>query len=64
MFQAMDKFFLFAAFASFVVSVSLWFLVNHDYGLFVGIWVPSILALWTGIRICLLDLIRDTPGKE
>ncbi len=64
MFQTMDKFFLFAAFVSFVGSVSLWFLVNHDYGIFVGIWVPSILALWTGIRVCLLDLMHDIPGKE
>lgn len=64
MFQTMDKFFLVAAFASFVGSVSLWFLVNNDYGIFVGIWVPSILALWTGIRICLLDFTRDISGKE
>ena len=34
-----------AAFASFVVSVALWFLVDKDYGLFVGLWVPSILSL-------------------
>ena len=34
-----------AAFLSFVLSVSLWFGGNHDAGVFVGIWVPSILAL-------------------
>ena len=42
-------FFLVAAFASFVLSVSLWFLgdpaVAKEQGIFVGLWVPSILAL-------------------
>ena len=36
---------LLAAFASFVLSVSLWFTGNHDQGIFVGLWVPSLLAL-------------------
>ncbi len=38
-----------AAFASFLLSVSLWFGVFGDpdrlLGIFVGLWVPSILAL-------------------
>lgn len=34
-----------AAFVSFVLSVTLWFSDNRDEGLFVGLWVPSILAL-------------------
>jgi hypothetical protein len=54
MFQKVDYYFLCAAFASFVASVTLWFLVNHDYGAYVGIWVPSILALWVGVRVTLL----------
>lgn len=54
MFDKIDYPFLIAAFLSFVASVSLWFLVNHDYGLFVGIWVPSILAFWVGVRVALL----------
>jgi ABC-type multidrug transport system permease subunit len=33
-----------AAFASFVLSVTLWFTGSHDQGIFVGLWVPSILA--------------------
>lgn len=37
--------FLLAAFLSFVFSVSLWFLGSKDEGVFVGIWVPSIIAL-------------------
>lgn len=34
-----------AAFVSFVVSVSLWFTGGEQEAIFVGIWVPSILAL-------------------
>jgi hypothetical protein len=37
--------FLIAAFLSFLLSIVLWFTGHHDEGLFVGIWVPSILAL-------------------
>ena len=36
---------LLAAFASFVLSVSLWFSGAKQQGMFVGLWVPSILAL-------------------
>ncbi len=54
MFQKLDYPFLAASFASFVASVSLWFFVNRDYGVFVGLWVPSILILWVGVRITLL----------
>jgi len=40
---------LVAAFASFVLSVSLWFGVfgdpDREAGIFVGLWVPSILSL-------------------
>lgn len=36
---------LLAAFLSFVFSVSLYFLESEQSGIFVGIWVPSILAL-------------------
>jgi hypothetical protein len=36
---------LLGAFVSFVLSVSLWFTGHHDQGIFVGLWVPSILAL-------------------
>ena len=38
--------FLFAAFASFLLSVWLYFVAdNQEMGIFVGLWVPSILAL-------------------
>lgn len=36
---------LLAAFISFVLSVSLWFSGREDEGLFVGIWVPTIISL-------------------
>ncbi len=36
---------LLGAFISFVLSVSLWFTGHHDQAIFVGLWVPSILAL-------------------
>lgn len=45
------NYFIVAAFASFVLSVSLWFLGNpevaKEQGIFVGLWVPSILTLGT-----------------
>lgn len=37
--------FIAAAFASFLFSVSLWFGGYREEGVFVGLWVPSILAL-------------------
>ena len=38
---------LLAALVSFVLSVSLWFAGSELQGIFVGLWVPSILALGT-----------------
>ena len=38
------RLFLVAALASFLLSIVLWFTDNRDEGLFVGLWVPSILA--------------------
>jgi len=65
MFTKIDYPFLIATFTSFVASVSLWFLVNHDYGVFVGIWVPSILGLWVGVRVVLLaGTVTRRRGKD
>ncbi len=36
---------LLASFISFVLSVSLWFTGHEQHAIFVGLWVPSILAL-------------------
>ena len=37
--------YLVAGFISFLLSVSLWFLVDKETGLFVGLWVPAIHSL-------------------
>jgi hypothetical protein len=39
------RLFLLAAAASFLLSVTLWFSGHKEQGLFVGLWVPSILSL-------------------
>jgi hypothetical protein len=44
MFRAPDYFILTAALVSFLLSVYLWFGGQREAGMFVGIWVPSILA--------------------
>jgi hypothetical protein len=36
--------FLLAAAVSFLLSIGLWFAGNREEGVFVGLWVPSILA--------------------
>jgi hypothetical protein len=41
---------LLAAFISFLFSIYLWFFADKDAGIFVGLWVPSILAFGTLMR--------------
>ena len=36
-----------AAVAAFILSITLWFTGSHDQGIFVGLWVPSILCFGT-----------------
>jgi hypothetical protein len=48
--------FVIAAGASFLFSVYLWFSGNKQEGVFVGIWVPSILSFGT--------LILGRPSRE
>jgi len=43
--------FMLAAFISFILSVSLWFLVDRELGLFVGLWVPAIHSLGTLVLV-------------
>ena len=43
--RAAKALFVLAAGGSFLFSVYLWFRVDRDQGLFVGLWVPSILSL-------------------
>jgi asparagine N-glycosylation enzyme membrane subunit Stt3 len=47
MFHRSDSMFLVAAFLSFTFSIYLWFTGQRDEGMFVGIWVPSILSFAT-----------------
>jgi hypothetical protein len=54
MFDKSDYLFLGAAFISFLFSVALWFGVlgpnQKDAGIFVGLWVPSILTFGLYVR--------------
>jgi len=47
-----DYFILSAALISMILSIVLWFTVDKEAGLFVGIWVPSILGFGAYINIC------------
>lgn len=51
--KSADWFLLAAAFVSFVFSIVLWFQGHRDEGVFVGIWVPSILSFGAFIRAAL-----------
>lgn len=44
-FHKLKLVFLLAALFSFVLSVTLWFFVDRELGVFVGLWVPSLLGL-------------------
>jgi hypothetical protein len=48
-------FILLAVALSFALSVTLWFTGRHDEGVFVGLWVPSILSL--------ASFLRPTPAR-
>lgn len=51
MLKSSDYFILAAAIISMLLSIYLWFLVDTDAGLFVGIWVPSILGFGAYFKI-------------
>jgi hypothetical protein len=61
MFSKPDYIILIAAFVSFLFSISLWFGVfgpdNRDAGIFVGLWVPSILGFGLFFKL-------STQGRE
>ena len=52
------------SFLSFLYSVSLWFSGSKLEGIFVGIWVPSILALAICIRQRRNDFFRQQAYKN
>jgi len=45
-----------AAFLSFLASVACWFFVDRSTGLYIGLWVPSILSLGA--------LLNSLPRRE
>lgn len=48
-----DYVILLAAFLSFIFSIYLWFTGQRDEGIFVGLWVPSILAFGGYLKVTL-----------
>lgn len=56
-FSSTDTAFLSAAGFSLVLSVVLWFSLGQSYGIFVGLWVPSIIGLWTGLKLVALGRV-------
>lgn len=46
----MKYYILIASVASLLLAVGLWFSDNKDAGLFVGLWVPSILSLGSFLK--------------
>lgn len=54
LFDLSDYLILFAALLSMFASILLWFMGQRDEGLFVGIWVPSILAFGVYFKIAVL----------
>lgn len=51
LFRISSRLILTAAGLSFLGSVYCWFLVDRDVGLFIGLWVPSILSLGTLLHL-------------
>jgi hypothetical protein len=60
MFKISDYFILSAVTISFLLSVYLWFLVDKSAGVFVGIWVPSIIGI--GIYFKLVTRRKNPNG--
>ena len=56
MFKKSDVFILAATTLSFLLSVYLWFAGDKESGLFVGLWVPSIIGV--GIYVKLVSMRR------
>ena len=55
------RLFLFGTLLSFLGSVYSWFLVDHQTGIFIGLWVPSILALGALLNAVPADGNRELP---
>lgn len=53
LFAVPDYLILGGAGISFLLSVTLWFSGQQDAGLFVGIWVPSIVSFGVYVKLCM-----------
>jgi len=51
MLKPSDYFILAAALISMILSIFVWFSGSHEAGLFIGIWVPSILGFGAYFKI-------------
>lgn len=51
MYQISDYFILFAALISMIFSIYLWFSGQQEAGLYVGLWVPSIIGFGCYVKI-------------
>jgi len=51
--KVIDSLILIAALLSFAASIFLWFSGQRDEGVYVGLWVPSILAFGAYVKITL-----------
>jgi len=51
LFKPSDWFILLAAVASMVISIGYWFSGHQDTGLFIGLWVPSILGFGLYVKL-------------
>ncbi len=54
-FNTSDYFILSSALLSMLASILIWFAGYRDEGLFVGIWVPSILAFGVYFKISVIN---------
>jgi len=54
-FKTSDYFIVIAALLSMAVSIGLWFSGSREAGVYVGIWVPSILALGVYLKLAILN---------
>ena len=67
MLRTYDKLIFIAAFLSFCFSVYLWFSGEREAGMYVGIWVPSVIGIGLYgklLRIVHFVLYKRLPPKE
>lgn len=58
-FKPSDYFIIAAALISMAISIALWFTGSRDEGLYVGIWVPSILALGIYFKLAVYNANKN-----